>query len=403
MLETVREYAVEQLQASGEYEDLRARHAAHFSAIAAKVEPQLMSAQREEALMLLRTELNNLRSALAWYLTDHPSGSAALDLAGRLPWFWYFAGLLSEGRRLLKAALALAGEKGDAASRARALSGASRLATYSGDMGEGIGLAAQSVTLWRQTDDLRGLAFGLFHQAIPSSIARHQSARELIDETLQCFRQLDDPWGIALATSYLGTVLALTPGQEHAARLALIDGRARFAALGDEWGAGLGTAYLAIMATREGRLEEARGHIETSLESARRLGDSYRVSRALHMLAEVDAMDHRPDSALSHLKASLLMTREQGRLGDVAQLLRLSARLETIRKNYAVAGRLFATAAKLAAEHKSLLPPDNPELALQALEVVRNALGETDFAHESAFGSAMTPDQAIRAIDVEGH
>lgn len=401
MLETVREYAVEQLQSSGEYENVRQRHAAFYAELAARAEPELTSPQREEALVLLRTELNNLRAALAWHLSDRPDGAAALRLAGRLPWFWYFAGLLSEGRRVLKAALTLDEGKSEAVSRARALSGASRLATYSGDMAEGIGLAAQSVQLWRETGDQRGLAFALFHQSIPSSIARHQSARELIDESLACFRKLDDTWGIALTTSYLGTVLALTPGLEREARLALIDGHARFAALGDDWGSSLGPAYLAIIATREGKTEEARAYCKESLQTSRWLGDNYRVSRGLHMLAEVEALDSRPDVALSHLKESLLMTREQGRLGDVAQLLRLAARLETIRKNYVVAGQLFAAAARLAAEHKALLPPDSPQLTSRALEEIQTALGEAGFASASAFGSTMTPDQAIRAITTD--
>ena len=395
MLETVREYALEQLESSGELSDVRQRHANHFSALAEKAEPQLTSTQRKPWLAQLQAEHNNLRAALTWLIRERADAAGALRLAGALPWMWYFGGHFSEGRSWLKQALDLDGADQHTAPKAKALSGASRLATYAGDTGTGRELAHRSVELWRTTGDRRGLAFALFHEGVASILRSEQDhARVVLKESLECFRELDDPWGIALATTYFGITWAYGPGTEDEARPVLAEGRARFQALQDDWGLSTSSHYLGSIAMRQGNYASARELTEEMLGVARDLGDNYRISRNLHQLAEIAVAEKKNSEAIGFLKASLALNREQGRVGDGAQQLRLLARLENMQQRPDRAVRLFA-AASLHDSKERTLPPDDPALNESALDSARRALEEHRFESEWARGRAMSFDQAV--------
>ncbi len=108
MLETIHEYAAEQLEASGEAEAVRRRHAAYFLAMAEVAEPHLQGAEQRSWLDRLELDHDNLRAALQWTLG---SGEAdmALRLSAALGEFWWPRGFISEGRRWLEGALELPG------------------------------------------------------------------------------------------------------------------------------------------------------------------------------------------------------------------------------------------------------------------------------------------------------
>ena len=236
MLETIREFALEELDASAERDAVRDRHADFCLALAETAAPHVTSASRGPWLARLHAELNNLREALSWLVHVRRDAGRAIRLAAALTWVWYFEGLYQEGRRWVDEVLALPGPA-VTASRAALLSGAARIAEYSGDVKGAIDLAVESIALWRDLDDRRGLAFALFHEGIAGIMSMQLGrARTALAESLDLFRALQDPWGIALAASYLGTTYAVKPGTEDQARPLLLEGRARFRALGDEWG-----------------------------------------------------------------------------------------------------------------------------------------------------------------------
>jgi predicted ATPase/DNA-binding CsgD family transcriptional regulator len=106
MLETIREYAREQLDASGEAEETRRRHAIFYLEFGEAMAGRLGGAGMAETLNRLATELPNLRGALAWSLEPGGDVDAGLRLATALSPFWRFRGHLSEGRRWLDMALA---------------------------------------------------------------------------------------------------------------------------------------------------------------------------------------------------------------------------------------------------------------------------------------------------------
>lgn len=395
MLETVREYAEEKLASSGESATVRQRHAEHFVALAERAEPALTSAQRKPWMLRLLADYQNLRAALSWLVQERADGDAGLRLAASLPWLWYFAGQYNEGRTWLRSALAIAGAEGHVVSRARALSGAARLASFVNEMPEACALADESVRLWRGIGDRRGLGFALYHLGVPAMFTRgREQAVAAMEESLICFRELGDPWGVALAMTYKGVVLAFAPGAEREAQPALAEGRARFVALGDDWGASTTPGYLAGFAMRAGNFDLAREIAEEVVELVVELGDTYRISRGRHQLAEISLAQGRLLEASQHLRASLTINREQNRRGDAVQQLRLMGRLECLQGRYARAVRLFAAGLRADAP-KAALPPDDSKATQLALQTAREALGGRHFEAEWALGCVASIEQAV--------
>ncbi len=152
MLETIREYGRERLTASEEEERIRRAHANYYLALVEEAEPHLKGAQQLLWLRRLDRAQENLRTALSW-LIAHEEGEQTLRFCVALWWFWQTRGYWSEGRRWLKAALALpsAGER--TLLRARALSAAGELAGAQTDWQEANHLLSESMILFKELGD----------------------------------------------------------------------------------------------------------------------------------------------------------------------------------------------------------------------------------------------------------
>ncbi len=98
MLETVREYALERLEAAGEEREARHGHAAYYLALAEEARQELTGPRQTEWFDRLENEHDYLRAALSWSL-ERGDAETALQMNAELWWFWYKRGHLSEGRR----------------------------------------------------------------------------------------------------------------------------------------------------------------------------------------------------------------------------------------------------------------------------------------------------------------
>ncbi len=144
MLQVIREYAQEQLEASGEGDILRRRQALWLMELAEQAEPQLFSQDGEMWLRRLDQEQANLRSALAWAESAGES-EVALRIMGALADYWYLRGQIAQGAECLKRALAIPGNA--TAARAKALVGQTLMLMLQGDLrrAEKVGLEAREV------------------------------------------------------------------------------------------------------------------------------------------------------------------------------------------------------------------------------------------------------------------
>jgi predicted ATPase len=159
MLETVREYALEQLEAAGEATALRDRHLAWCVALAEAAQAPLEGPQQGMWLARLEREHDNLRAALAWSGAPGRGGTeraaSGLQLASALWWFWWLRGHVSEGRGWLERMLGQ--ETGvPAAPRARALNAAGVLAMTQDDHAQARALLEECLALRRALEDRQG-------------------------------------------------------------------------------------------------------------------------------------------------------------------------------------------------------------------------------------------------------
>src|SRR5262249_30150539 len=160
LLETIREYAREKLEASGHAEQVRGRYAAYYLRLAESAERELSGARQDRWFARLEAEYNNLWAALEWYAEcDVASG---LRLACSLRNFWHARGYLSEGRSWIEAALMRCDAGGIPDSvRARSLCVAGFLALHQGDLACTVTLSEASLSIYRSLGVRRGIADAL--------------------------------------------------------------------------------------------------------------------------------------------------------------------------------------------------------------------------------------------------
>ena len=158
MLETIREYGLERLAASGEEPAIRERHAASCLGLAERAEPALLGPDQIAWLDRLEAELPNLRAALAW-LRDAGDAERGLRLAAALWTFWVVRDRVPEGRRWLETFLATGAV--EPAGRTRALVAVGDLAERQGDYAAAVACLDEAVALARARGDRAGEAAAL--------------------------------------------------------------------------------------------------------------------------------------------------------------------------------------------------------------------------------------------------
>jgi predicted ATPase/DNA-binding SARP family transcriptional activator len=151
LLETVREYGMEQLDAVSEREGVESRHAAWFLDLTERVRAALPLPQRGALLERLELEHDNVRAAFDRRVGPDPA--LALRFAANLWHFWLWRGYLAEGRRRIE--LATSRVSDPSSDRAEALLGVAALAIRSGAVDVGPDLARSSVDLAERIGDHR--------------------------------------------------------------------------------------------------------------------------------------------------------------------------------------------------------------------------------------------------------
>jgi predicted ATPase len=200
MLETIREYAVEQLEESDEAEDLRRRHAEHFLALAEEAEPNLRGSPGGW-LDRLEGELNNLRAALDRFEALGES-ERAMRLAAALWRFWYLRGHLAEGRRRLERVLGT--DERPAAARAKALNGAAVMALNTGDPATAKLRAEEALAHHRTLGDMWGAAYsGFMLGSALEAEGDPARAQPLYEESVRVLRELGDEHSAVLVSRNL--------------------------------------------------------------------------------------------------------------------------------------------------------------------------------------------------------
>jgi non-specific serine/threonine protein kinase len=214
MLETIREYAAERLDALPEAEQVRAAHAAAFLALVEADGRPHAGLARKEWLERVETEHNNIRAALSWYREHDPP--AALRLAAAMSAFWSLRGHHTEGRQRLRDLLGLV--PGPSVARVTALNGAAWLAIDQGDYVVAAGLLGESIGLSQALGDMVGESIATAYLGrCKMSGLRIAEAVPDVKRAVALANEAGDRPAIAFTTMYSALVAQLT-GQLEAAR-----------------------------------------------------------------------------------------------------------------------------------------------------------------------------------------
>ncbi len=278
MLEAIREYALERLEASDEAEALRNRHLLFFRDLAETVEPHLHSTEQLRWLLHLDDEHPNIRAGLAW-ASEASMYDDGLRLTTAIHRFWHLRGHDREGYAWMQRFLA-APEAVAPTTRARTLPAAAFFANLLGHVEQAQILASEGIRISREIGDFPSLIHALIMLGWTDPEVERRIA--LMDAALSEARRLDDPWWIALALwfqseNYIGNDDAQAQDLMEAS-LPL------FRRIGEAWSVGWNLAELADVVYRRGQHERAAALFEECLVVLRAAGQSSGIAIALHGL-----------------------------------------------------------------------------------------------------------------------
>jgi tetratricopeptide (TPR) repeat protein len=211
-LETMRQYANEKLVESGESETLHEKHLDYFLYLTETASLHLIRPEQLEWLARIEVDHENLRTALNWAIV-RPSAEPALRLTGALGFYWNMRDYLTEGIKWMDQAL---GKPWDEASRAQKAARAKVLYIKSAiahelDDYEVMKISANSaLTLCEEVADTWGRAYS--RVSVGKYMIRTGNSRNAVpymEQGLDEFRKLADPWGQAFAMYHLVRALRI--------------------------------------------------------------------------------------------------------------------------------------------------------------------------------------------------
>jgi len=361
MLETMREYGLEALVASGEVETARHAHAVYYLALAQEAEPELGGLQQVEWLERLEREHDNLRAALSWSLEpgldeeDEQRSELGLRLGGALRESWIRCGHLSEGRSLLERALAASAGVATAR-RVKALVAPADLAFVQGNMTAMRSLAEEALVLCRQLGDRAGIAFCLYLLGLFATQSGEQAtAVSQLEESVALFRELGNKERLAWSLWAMGK-LDSTRGEYVRARACYEEALALLRELGNKAGIVEMLAFIGwILFVSQEDLVTARSLIDEALMLSRKLDDNtwnkWMLAMSLGNSAELALIQDDVATARSQAEEALAILREhQAPKVHFAWPLSLLAQVEARQGNYTEARHRHAEILTLARE-----------------------------------------------------
>jgi len=336
LLEPIRQYAVERLEAAGEQAAVRARHAGYFLALAEAAEPELTGAAAHEWYERLQRDLGNLRAALDWGLGDDGDDETAPRLLSAL---WRFAqtrGHIREAAEWADRVVARLPDRVPAAVRAR---------------------AHYAV----------GVVFGALGR---------KDAIDQVKLALDLFTEQDDRLGMAWALNDLGwltlTIDAAGPAQAAVYYLASVEHKR---AIGNAWDLAITLTNLGEVARMSGDYEAAEAYFTEVIELPGAIGDK-QTGDVLHNLGHLALHRHEVSRAESRFREGLALHARLGYRRGAAECLAGLASVHVVRGEAERATVLFgASAGLLDAAGVRLDEPTHSEVQAH-VDAARTRLGE---------------------------
>jgi predicted ATPase/DNA-binding CsgD family transcriptional regulator len=444
MLETIREYALEMLDANGEERLSRHAHAVYYMTLAEESERELVGPRQAAWLERLEQEHDNLRAALDWSLQQDEGTNEtqrrmeiALRLVGALRRFWQMHGHLNEGQTFTEKALSASeGIQVSAHARAKALIAAGTLASIQNDYDRTEAYCRESLLLFQELGDQQGTALSLYLlSVVPMMKGNNVAARSLTEEALTLFREMGDKERIAWSLSTLGLLdtqeekyanarahyeeslaihrklsnkrgiaasllrlaqlFLVSLGDQAALRTLLDEGLALYNELGEREGIANVHSLSGQLAFRQGDISSARTQIEKSILLYREIGQRRTLAESLAILARIVLSQGERTEARVLYDESREIARELNHMWLIAACLEGRAGIAAEEGQLTWAAQLWGAADALRETIRVSIPLIDRTDYERSIASARTRLGEKDFAAAWKAGRAMTPEQAI--------
>jgi predicted ATPase/class 3 adenylate cyclase len=395
VLETIRDYAREKLERAGDADAIAAKHCEHYFAMAKAANKGMQGPNQADWVRRIETELDNVRVATALALAGAVDPFISVKIAVALQNFWILRGYCSEGRQVVRAALALPEVQASDMAQAYALYVGAALADSQSDHAEARGMLQTCLGLRRRMGNPTDIAATLSTlSAVELPMGDATAAREGAQKALTIFRQSGDRVGEAIVLLQLGQI-AQYVGDEAEARARAQESLAIACQIKHRETEGECELVLGEVALEAGDRTRARQHLDRSLAICQEAADKRGEANAWWWLAKVDLANHAFDSAANGLGAALRafrafeMRRELlGCLEDCAILAHLTDRND-------VAARV-ASASAASRERLSLIRPPRSEMRWQAnMDALMEAMGGDSFQVAWNEGRRCGIDEAV--------
>jgi predicted ATPase/DNA-binding SARP family transcriptional activator len=422
LLEMVRQYAAEGLQASGEAELVRLRHRAWYLTFAEQAELALITEEQKVWLTRLESEHGNLRAALDWSLKEEEGGRGGeaqpyspipLLICGALLPFWSTRGYLTEGRAWCERALQTRGAQKRTAARAHGLIGAGMLATIQGHYAAGRAYFEECLEILRELGNQMGIAASLNCLGnVATDQGDYAAARAYYAESLTLYREIGDRQCVAICLNNLGEQESIR-GDYIAARAYYEESLEIRRELGDRLGIASTLNNLGTLASHRSDYAAALTYLEESLEIRREIGDRPGIAATLFNLGGQERIRGDNVAARACYAESLAIWREIGYRPGMIAFLEAFATLIAVETAAITASagtaellketddgmqraaRLWGAAHTLREQIGAPLPPNAQEEYRRDMATACTVVGDKAFAVAWEEGQAMTLEQAV--------
>jgi tetratricopeptide (TPR) repeat protein len=392
MLETVREYGRELLDAARETDATSLAHAEYYAALTARARPEMDGPHQANWLQRFEVELDNIRAALQWARRGRRM-EVALRLASNLAAFWDRREHRREGLSWLETLLAES-DRVPPSLRARALRQAGTLARMLFDFELADKRLRESADIYNRIGDRHSLAHVQYAMGASAwQQGLYPRACALLEEAVLGYRETDDETGVATAHGDLAAVLQQM-GEPQRAREMREQSLAAMRRLGHMYNVALSLVNMADLAQGEGDGAEARAHLEEAVELGRTLELPYPLAAALANLGGL-TRGHDPAQATDCYEESLrLFVRIENGYG-IATCIEGMAWIAWAEGSLSHAALLYGAAAGLRVTIGA--PPQPVAFAehRKALAAIRDAIGERRLAELEVAGRRLFLEEAV--------
>lgn len=376
LLETIREFALEMLSASGELMSTQQAHAAYYTALAERAVPELYHHQQRRWLDVLEKEHENLRAALTFLLErgQHPQ---LAHLVGTLAWFWYMHGLLNEGQQWAERTIAAGLEDLPDSARGRVIAAAGMFAGFLGQNEHSFARCQESLPLCQAAGDIRSLSastYLLVHSLL--ALGQIAAARAMSEDMLARARSVGDTWVEGAVHCMLGSV-ALYEEDYEQARAIHERGIDLFIEEGDQCMRGVTGMKLANVYVAHGDHAKARELIHQGITCLSQVGATWALGCYFSFWGQIALRGGKNGRAYFLLQEALAYQRQMGDQQGMVTTYALLAQAAVRKKNYRAARSLAEQCLQIA---QPLQDSEAPLACLEGLAAASAEQGDTIWA-----------------------